>query len=147
MPVCSKLFYLTILRCFTCDVKISASGSIPTLNECITILKEEKTVFTPLQEDDTDNVHNNKKGKQQQQQRQNQNKQQHTSHPLVPGAKGLPNLGNTCFFNSIMQSIVQTDLLIQYFLSERRGIELPLTDVMRKFFFVRYYLQWETNQS
>ena len=45
--------------------------------------------------------------------------------PLVPnnqGIKGLKNIGNTCFFNSVMQNLNQTLPLRDYFL--RPGLEL-----------------------
>lgn len=38
--------------------------------------------------------------------------------------KGLANLGNTCFMNSILQCLVHMPCLQQYFLTETHQLEL-----------------------
>lgn len=48
--------------------------------------------------------------------------------------RGLMNLGNTCFFNSVMQNLLALDMLRDYFSQELRDGEGPLTSSLRRLY-------------
>ncbi|KAH7405534.1 hypothetical protein KP509_15G074500 [Ceratopteris richardii] len=48
--------------------------------------------------------------------------------------RGLMNLGNTCFFNSVMQNLLALDKLRDYFSQELPGMEGPLTSSLKRLF-------------
>ena len=50
--------------------------------------------------------------------------------PEAPGVVGLQNLGNTCFMNSMLQCLSNTQPLTEYFLSDQYLEELNVDNVL-----------------
>ena len=48
--------------------------------------------------------------------------------------KGLRNIGNTCFFNSVMQNLLAVDLFRDHFMKPAQFPEGPITSALRKLY-------------
>ena len=54
---------------------------------------------------------------------------------IGPIVKGLRNIGNTCYFNSVMQNLLAVDRLREHFMEPTEFPEGPITSALRKLYF------------
>lgn len=133
-PICINLKNLETL-CYVCNAKVGYKSDLTTFLEndhkCEERLKKSISLVKKLQQKDEiiemfDNINTNKKKKGKKGKKRvdiDELMSTLSSLPLefdekglVSSVKGLNNLGNSCFFNSIMQCLSQTDLLASFFL-------------------------------